>query len=875
MARFCGGQDAEPKIKAASQWREKCLVGNGSVLSDGQLWTKDNVSALDKYFVNNLDEGEGDFFEKLERQLEPTEPEVKQLAAEMLWLMLLCPSNVSAETKRAGITRIWEWSGKDVNDLGELFSDKVLDGIGSGGTSFNTNRWRELVYLIKFTKKLLSLDVAERSTLLDDPWAMAEWMESLPENNSRQLRHMILFLLFPDTFERIFGGTDRRAIALACSGKSKSIINKLTPLQLDKELREIREGYEQDFPGQPLDFYVSPLREQWKDRDRQSWLFSWNPDSWDWADLSEQINKTKQGEPVLLRWSCANSQVRAGDRAWLIRLGKPPKGIFAVGNIVKDPYEGKHYNPEKAEQGKTCRYVDIEFTQILDVFKDTFITQDDLNKIVLDNQVWSPQSSGIEIKKRSAGLLEEFWKKLPQSQTAKQVTPQKIIREAVNAILFGPPGTGKTYELSKLKEDYVSSTSAISREQWLAEELVETSWFDVVFMALYALNRKSKVADIENHEFVQQKAKAVGRDKHIKAQIWATLQSHTSELSETVNYSKRQPPFVFDKTEQSEWHLAHDWQDACEDQVKAADRLKAGQPSEASQKRYEFVTFHQAFSYEDFVEGIRPLQDEESGEVVYWVVPGVFKRICQRAKNDPGHRYAMFIDEINRGNIAKIFGELITLVELDKRGEYDSEGNLLRGLSLTLPYSGDAFSVPKNLDIYGTMNTADRSIALLDTALRRRFTFKEMMPDSGVISGSRGDGYIEDGEGGVIDLRSLLDAMNQRIRFLLNRDLMLGHAYLSKVKDFASLRMVLVNQFIPLLQEYFYDDWHRIQLVLGDVGPGNSKIEPQIIKHKAVTSMAVLGFDHDEFDEKYDYAVSDPSEITPEAVRKIYESKVS
>lgn len=173
------------------------------------------------------------------------------------------------------------------------------------------------------------------------------------------------------------------------------------------------------------------------------------------------------------------------------------------------------------------------------------------------------------------------------------------------------------------------------------------------------------------------------------------------------------------------------------------------------------------------------------------------------------------------------------------------------------------------------MNTADRSIALLDTALRRRFTFKEMMPDSGVISGSRGDGYIEDGEGGVIDLRSLLDAMNQRIRFLLNRDLMLGHAYLSKVKDFASLRMVLVNQFIPLLQEYFYDDWHRIQLVLGDVGPGNSKIEPQIIKHKAVTSMAVLGFDHDEFDEKYDYAVSDPSEITPEAVRKIYESKVS
>jgi 5-methylcytosine-specific restriction enzyme B len=359
-----------------------------------------------------------------------------------------------------------------------------------------------------------------------------------------------------------------------------------------------------------------------------------------------------------------------------------------------------------------------------------------------------------------------------------------------------------------------------------------------------------------------------------KAQIWATLQAHTPEQSETVNYSRRQAPYVFDKIEDSIWCLVNDWQDTCDDLIKQADTLNAGPASKRAQNHYEFVTFHQAYSYEDFVEGIRPVQDEESGELVYRVVPGVFRRLCQRAKNDSQNRYALFIDEINRGNIAKIFGELITLIERDKRAEYDDNGDISntgKGMALTLPYSGELFSVPKNVDIFATMNTADRSIALLDTALRRRFTFKETLPDSGIITGSKGDGYIDDGEGGSINLRELLDVMNRRIRFLLNRDLMLGHAYLCKVKDFSGLKDVLLNQLIPLLQEYFYNDWHRLQLVFADVGPNSEKLEPQIIEHHIVSEMDVLGFDHDDFDDLVEYNVAHSSVITPDSVRKIYE----
>ncbi len=507
---------------------------------------------------------------------------------------------------------------------------------------------------------------------------------------------------------------------------------------------------------------------------------------------------------------------------------------------------------------------------MLDVYKDQFVAEDDLANIKIDKQNWLPQSSGIEIQSRSAGLLEKLWAQLT-TQTTGTVSALAKLKDPVNIIYFGPPGTGKTYELNSLLDRYTSTASAVSKEQWLAQELQPLRWFDVVVMALNDLGGSAKVAAIEEHIFVQQKAKAVGRTRHIRAQIWATLQTHTVEISETVNYSKRQAPYIFDKSTASVWHLTGDWQEACEDQLRQADALQAGPNDSKAQRRYEFVTFHQAYSYEEFVEGLRPVIDEDSGELVYKVVPGVFRRLCQLAQNDPAQRYAMFIDEINRGNIAKILGELINLVEIDKRGEFNGDSVLLKGMSLTLPYSGDKFSVPKNLDIFGTMNTADRSIALLDTALRRRFIFKELMPKSDYISGAGGDGYIDDGEGGVIDLRALLDSMNKRIRFLLNRDVMLGHAYLSKVKEFESLKSVMLNQFVPLLQEYFYDDWYRIQLVLCDVGAGGKKIEPQIVRHRVISSKGVFGFEHDDFEDAVEYEVVSRKLLAPDAVRKIYE----
>jgi len=166
--------------------------------------------------------------------------------------------------------------------------------------------------------------------------------------------------------------------------------------------------------------------------------------------------------------------------------------------------------------------------------------------------------------------------------------------------------------------------------------------------------------------------------------------------------------------------------------------------------------------------------------------------------------YLLIIDEINRGNIPQIFGELITLIEESKRKGSDDE------LSCILPYSQEAFSVPKNLFILGTMNTADRSIEAIDTALRRRFSFIPMMPDASLLSEAR------DEEGNIINLNEMLDTLNNRLEYLLDRDHTIGHAYLIKCKTKRDLIAAFENKIIPQLQEYFYSDWKKIQLVLGE-----------------------------------------------------------
>jgi 5-methylcytosine-specific restriction protein B len=611
MSRYNPNRQVVPIYEAAERWRRDCLEGEGSVLVQGKaLWTAERLGELDRHFVQNLDAGEGTFLQKLEAQLASSSPAARQLMAELLWVLLLFPSNIGASKKRETVREVWAWSDEALPEDHPMLADAVLDGIGSGGTAFNTQRWRELVLLITAVRDLKGRGSDDRRALLSDPWTFSKWFADRPEAPGRQLRHMLPHLLFPDTFERISSQGDKERILSALADTTAKEVKRWPLDRIDRELLSLRERLEQG-QGGPIDFYADELRPKW--------------------------HEPKLQPPV-------PTAPAADDKAVSNEASAPPAPALADAPL--------------------------------------------------------------------------------------------------NLILYGPPGTGKTHRLMR---DHVPRYRGPDGD------------------------------------------------------------------------------------------------------------------------RFAFVAFHQGYAYEDFVEGIRPAVVE--GAVSYEVRPGVLRRLCERARRDPGRRYALLVDEINRGNVAKVFGELISLIEVDKRIRTDGAGARLEGctgLEVTLPYSGERFGVPANLDVIATMNTADRSIALLDSALRRRFRFKELLPEPERL------GEIDDGEGGTIDLAELLATLNARLAHLLHRDRTLGHSYLMAVRTFDDLRRVLSQEILPLLQDAFYDDWGRIRLVLADT---SADAEFQIVRARAAdTDELFAGADAAEVGEAELFEVVSEREITPDAVRKVYET---
>lgn len=221
------------------------------------------------------------------------------------------------------------------------------------------------------------------------------------------------------------------------------------------------------------------------------------------------------------------------------------------------------------------------------------------------------------------------------------------------------------------------------------------------------------------------------------------------------------------------------------------DNIMARYNDLVKKEQIVFTTFHQSYGYEDFIQGIRP--DTTSGDMKFKTVDGVFKKIASAAIDSPKEDFVIIIDEINRANISKVFGELITLIETDKRwGEENA-------LSVTLP-SGEPFAVPNNLYILGTMNSADKSISLIDTALRRRFDFVEFVPRLDLVKDET--------------LKKVLENLNKNIsKDLHSTDLLIGHSFFigKTSKDICD---IMNHNIIPLLYEYFFDNKNKVEVQL-------------------------------------------------------------
>lgn len=424
------------------------------------------------------------------------------------------------------------------------------------------------------------------------------------------------------------------------------------------------------------------------------------------------------------------------------------------------------------------------------------------------------------------------------------VETDEQLNQPLNQILYGPPGTGKTYNTIN------KAIEIIENRKLTKEELEDRDGLKEQFEKY---KNSSQIEFITFHqsygyeEFVEG-IKAISPDDERNTTnelIYKVEDGIFKKLSKKarVNYENSQN-IETEKIDLDEDQLLNDYVSYVTNQIKEKqevelrdtaliakiNRLKNGDfksftlggsvksgqnlTKDIIKRDYKKFRNGELQSYKD----VKPSRETERlshGNALYYFA--LYEKIAEfenthkddyeiRIQKEPLKNHILIIDEINRGNISKIFGELITLIEDSKRIGSDES------VEITLPYSNEKFGVPSNLYILGTMNTADRSIALMDTALRRRFEFTEMMPDLGTV---------RDIEVGDIDIYSLLKVINKRIEYLYDRDHTIGHAYFMELKEdsknnIATLSNIFKNKIIPLLQECFYDDWEKIRLVLGD-----------------------------------------------------------
>ena len=417
---------------------------------------------------------------------------------------------------------------------------------------------------------------------------------------------------------------------------------------------------------------------------------------------------------------------------------------------------------------------------------------------------------------------------------------------AENVIYYGPPGTGKTYLLQSMMSDYIDYQVS---DQQVKDAYVQNTK-DWILIAMIMLQNHGKMRPTE----IQQKIDSLSLGKRVN--VLSVLEEHNMDVS--MLGVRRTPPCVFFECEGGTWYV-----NRIRIQQDMPDFFERFLGTSDVDRRYAFVTFHQSFSYEDFIEGIRPEYVKETNSIDYSPKPGVFKTLCTEATKHPEKEYAIFIDEINRGNISEIFGELITLIELDKRKGMANE------LSATLPYSKEPFVVPSNVNMFGTMNSADKSVGAIDIALRRRFKFIPMVPDSKIISDELLMNGVDPEDVDGINVLKLFNTMNSRIELLLDRNHMLGHALFMSVRSRADIIAVMRDKVVPLLEEYFFSDLQKIQLVFNDLDESGELRDNPIYMHSTLSVDTYFDYIGDYLlDDKKHYSVN--PQMGEDSVKHVY-----
>lgn len=564
-----------------------------------------------------------------------------------------------------------------------------------------------------------------------------------------------------------------------------------------------------------------------------TWLLTYNPTKWNWDDYDEAISLTKSGKGYCIGWNCANRHAKVGDRVFIIKLGDPStsKGIFATGYIISDFWEGENFDKSK---DNNVMYVDIVLTRILDYRIDNIIPIDKLKQL-FPEQTWNPQSSGITIKPEAASGLLQLWNGVEHKSSEITAETDVAALSASNSefLKYFAPLLQALKELGgsaarKEAHEKVIELMDISDEE-LSVTYEKTGAIRVLNQIDFARN------DLAHEGFISSGTKGVWALTELGMNIDMTMElaglihmkwvkintakrkgEPIPEIDLSKYYKKRiESKYTKDDFLKEVFITETEYDKLCSLILRKKNIILQGAPGvgktfsakrlaysiigEKNENRICTVQFHQNYSYEDFIMGYRP---NDSGG--FELQSGVFYNFCARCKENPDKQYFFIIDEINRGNLSKIFGELLMLIETDKRGEEHK---------LNLVYGRELFYIPENLHIIGMMNTADRSLAMIDYALRRRFSFYTMKPafvnaDTNGFGEYTADIACELYHTVVAKIKELNNAIRKDSS--LGKGFEIGHSYFAPEKkediDDEWVRNVVEYEIIPQIEEYWFDD---------------------------------------------------------------------
>ena len=686
---------ADEIYRVCGIWKERCLRQRSSFFSpDAQIWTVDAFNELDYCFVQQPDTSSASFMNKLQIQLDSASPAAVQLTAELLFVHFLLTVSVGGAKKREIVGTVLSWMPEPVPVPAEL--DPAFDlGLVKPGTFYSTRRDVGLTFLIRFGQHWSALDTATADGLLGDPWAFKEFVWSLPVASAFTQRNALLHLVHPGTFEAVVSDEHKRLIA----DRLAEHVTDPTA-DVDQQLLDIRQALDPD-GSMLLDFYNDDMKARWQEP----------PGSWKefvrWATAFRRLPDFDAAErtyklAIAERLGQARSSLLAGDPNWveLLRVGMT-KDYNLTSWQADDVFLS--WVRDHADDASAALEVlwasDVGDPTRIDAFLDLLPTTAAAGRgtrlALASVLLLAVEPTQFPIFRPSP--FEKAWELTELPKPKAKLTEQKLYLKALDFVdRFVDEAAQRGLEM----RDRLDAQSLI----WMVTKWSPLeSWSDAE-RTEFRTWRGDPVdpADTTRPEEAEDGASPTRSRPVTLANLAESLLYPLAFLERTVKLleHKRQAVF-YGPPGTGKTYVAR----------KLAEHL-AGDDGEVV-----LVQFHPSYSYEDFVEGFRPA---EGGG--FELREGPLKLLARRARESPDATFVLIIDELNRGNLAKVFGELYFLLEY-------------RSQDLVLQYSDEPFKLPRNLLVIGTMNTADRSIALVDGALRRRFYFVPFIPDTAPVAG--------------------------------------------------------------------------------------------------------------------------------------------